>query len=82
MAEALQRLSPDLRILEVNQMAEEGITLNFVDLWTSDAATIVMHPANDGVALAVSLMKDGDIEVFMPKAIAQELARALAKAAE
>jgi hypothetical protein len=59
----------------------DGITLNFVDLDTLDAAVVIARPAGDGVGLAVSLMKDGDIEVFMPKGIAQELARALAKIA-
>jgi hypothetical protein len=59
----------------------EDITLNFLDLDTSDAATIVVRPVSDGVALAVSLRTNGDIEIFMPKGIAQDLARELAKIA-
>jgi hypothetical protein len=49
----------------------EGITLNFVDLGTSDAAVIVVRPTSDGVGLAVSL-----------RSTAQELARALIKIVE
>jgi hypothetical protein len=59
----------------------EDFTLNFLDLDTSDAATIVVRPVSDGVALAVSLRKNGDIEIVMPKGIAQDLARELAKIA-
>jgi hypothetical protein len=59
----------------------EDFTLNFLDLDTSDAATIVVRPVSDGVALAVSLRKSGDIEIVMPKGIAQDLARELAKIA-
>lgn len=58
----------------------EGATLTFVDLAGSDEATIVIRPAKDGIALAVSLKSNGDIEAVMPRTTAQELARALAKA--
>jgi len=48
-------------------------SVKFVDADSSDEAFVSVRYDETKVALAVSLMQDGDIEVFMSKADAQIL---------
>jgi hypothetical protein len=48
-------------------------SLNFVDRDSGDRAMVLVRADADNVALAVSLERDGDVEVFMPRDDARRL---------
>jgi hypothetical protein len=56
-------------------------TLNLEDLDDGDETVVIVRTVPGGVGLALSKKADGDLEVFMPSAIAERVASALRAAA-
>jgi hypothetical protein len=52
-------------------------TFTFDDLDDSDESLVVIRSVPGGVGLTLSKKSDGDVEVVMPQAIAERVARAL-----
>lgn len=56
-------------------------TLTFEDLDDGDESTVIVRAVPGGVGLTLSKKSNGDIEVFMPPAMAERVGNALREAA-
>jgi hypothetical protein len=59
---------------------EQGTTIKFKDLDTSDEAFVIVRYDEASVVVGLSLKSNGDMQVVMKKADARELVEALKKA--
>jgi hypothetical protein len=56
---------------------KESATIKFTELESSDEALVIVRYDESSVALGLSIMSDGDMEVFMTKETARAVIKAL-----